>query len=77
MIANLVGKPREGIDAVVALTHLGVVQTSFEPTAEHKEAAVAYLASLWFEDLLYDIERPEWLKPVEHLPTEEGRPRLG
>jgi len=39
---------RDGIDPATALRHLAAIQGSFEPTHEHKEAAVAYLASLWF-----------------------------
>jgi len=42
-------KPKEGINLNKALAHLSVVQGSFEPKHEHKEAGVAYLASLWFE----------------------------
>jgi hypothetical protein len=41
-------KPRKGVDKEKALRHLGAIQGSFEPKHEHKEAAVAYLASLWF-----------------------------
>ena len=41
-------QPRDGIDGACALRHLAVIQNSFEPKHEHKEAAVAYLASLWF-----------------------------
>jgi hypothetical protein len=41
---------REGIDKKLALRHLGAIQGSFEPKHEHKMAAVAYLASLWFTD---------------------------
>lgn len=40
---------REGVDPATALRHLKAIQGSFEPKHEHKEAAVAYLASLWFE----------------------------
>ncbi len=40
--------PREGIDLNTALDNLAVVQGSFEPKHEHKQAGVAYLASLWF-----------------------------
>jgi hypothetical protein len=39
---------REGVDLKMAMANLGVVQRSFEPKHEHKEAGVAYLASLWF-----------------------------
>lgn len=41
--------PLEGIDLSIALRHLATIQGSFEPKHEHKEAAVAYLASLWFQ----------------------------
>jgi hypothetical protein len=42
---------REGIDGEEAMRHLKVIQGSFAPKHEHKEAAVAYLASLWFDDV--------------------------
>jgi len=42
--------PKEGIDKNAALRHLSAIQRSFEPKHEHKESAVAYLASLWFDD---------------------------
>jgi hypothetical protein len=41
--------PKEGIDGNMAIANLACVQGSFEPKHEHKEAGVAYLASLWFE----------------------------
>lgn len=41
---------KEGIDKNKALRHLAVIQRSFAPKHEHKGAAVAYLASLWFEE---------------------------
>lgn len=41
-------KPREGIDWDDAWRHLAVIQRSWEPTPEHKAAAVAWLASRWF-----------------------------
>jgi hypothetical protein len=40
---------KPGIDARAAWRHLSAIQGSFEPKHEHKEAAVAYLASLWFD----------------------------
>ena len=40
---------RSGIDGKRAMRHLATIQRSFEPAHEHKEAAVAYLASQWFE----------------------------
>lgn len=45
--------PKTGIDVDLAFRHLQVIQGSFQPEHEHKEAAVAYLASLWFDDLKY------------------------
>lgn len=38
----------EGIDLHLAMRNLGAAQRSFEPKHEHKQAGVAYLASLWF-----------------------------
>jgi hypothetical protein len=43
--------PKEGIDLDMALRHLSAIQRSFEPKHEHKAAAVAYLMSLWFDDV--------------------------
>lgn len=51
--ANGLGKPEfhmaPGIDGDDATRHLSAILKSFEPKHEHKEAAVAYLASLWFQ----------------------------
>jgi hypothetical protein len=44
---------KEGVDGNLAFRHLSAIQRSFTPKHEHKEAAVAYLASLWFEDVDY------------------------
>lgn len=44
-------KPKDGIDQAAALRHLSLIQGSYAPKHEHKEAAVAYLASLWFKDV--------------------------
>ena len=41
---------KEGIDEIMAIRHLKAVLGSFEPRHEHKEAGVAYLMSLWFEE---------------------------
>lgn len=41
--------PKPGIDHRKALAHLSAIQRSFEPQHEHKEAAVAYLLSLWYD----------------------------
>jgi hypothetical protein len=42
---------RDGIDSEQAIRHLKVIQGSYASKHEHKEAAVAYLASLWFDDV--------------------------
>lgn len=44
-------KPKLGVDTGKALRHLSVILRSFEPPHEHKEAAVAYLMSEWFESV--------------------------
>ncbi len=41
----------DGIDQDMALRHLGAILGSYQPKHEHKEAAVAYLMSLWFSDV--------------------------
>jgi len=43
--------PKAGIDKAEALAHLKAIQGSWEPKHEHKKAAVAWLASLWFDDI--------------------------
>lgn len=45
---NEIPVAKEGIDQRVAFLHLKTIQGSFEPQHEHKMAAVAWLASLWF-----------------------------
>ncbi len=47
---KFVSKP--GIDETDAKRHLKAVLGSFAPKHEHKEAACAYLMSLWFEDVI-------------------------
>lgn len=44
---------KEGIDGDKAWRHLSAIQGSYEPKHEHKMAAVAYLASLWFNNIEY------------------------
>lgn len=41
--------PKPGIDHKKALAHLAAIQASWDCQHEHKEAAVAYLMSLWYE----------------------------
>ena len=42
-------KPKAGINQGEAMAHLAAIQRSWDCKHEHKEAAVAYLASKWFE----------------------------
>lgn len=46
---------KDGIDQNIAVRHLKAIMSSWEPKHEHKEAAVAYLASLW-------LTKPEGIK---------------
>lgn len=41
--------PKTGIDLDRAMRQLKLILGSWSPAHEHKEAAVAYLMSLWFE----------------------------
>lgn len=41
---------KDGIDGSDAINHLAAIQRSFAPKHEHKQAAVAWLASLWFKE---------------------------
>lgn len=56
-LKSIQAKPKTGVDTKDALRHLAEIQGSFEPTHEHKQAAVAYLASLWFEDVKYELAK--------------------
>lgn len=42
---------RDDVDPDLAWRHLSAIQGSWEPKHEHKSAAVAWLASRWFERL--------------------------
>lgn len=42
---------REGVDPNEALRHLRAIMGSYQPKHEHKEAAVAWLASRWFNGI--------------------------
>lgn len=52
-VKDLKPVPKEGIVLKDALVHLATIQNSYEPSHEHKQAAVAYLMSLWFDDVSY------------------------
>lgn len=44
---NMVAK--QGIDKVLAMAHIKVILTSFEPKHEHKISGCAYLLDAWFD----------------------------
>ena len=54
-------RPKAGVDKTKALRHIRAVMSSFDPKHEHKEAAVSYMLSEWFEDVVYQAKkgRPE------------------
>ncbi len=43
---------KEGVDMNLAFRHIKAIHASWEPKHEHKEAGVAYLLSLWFDDII-------------------------
>lgn len=49
--------PKPGVDKKQALRHLGFIQQSWDTSHEHKSAAVAWLASEWFEDVKYAVAK--------------------
>lgn len=56
-VSSLRLKPKDGINKSDAMRHIKCIMGSFQPKHEHKEAAVAYLMSLWFEDATWLQER--------------------
>lgn len=48
--------PKEGIDQDKALHHIRTAMQGWDSKHEHKEAGVAYLMSLWFEDAKWEVE---------------------
>ena len=46
----------DGVDQDLALRHLGSILGRYAPKHENKEAAVAYLMSLWLSDVKYKRE---------------------
>jgi len=56
-IVNIVPKP--DVDVQKAMRHLAVIQRSLEPSHEHKEAAVAFLMSEWFEEFEYTVNKQD------------------
>lgn len=48
---------KDGIDPNKAFRHIKAVMKSWEPKHEHKEAAVAWLLSIWFKSVV-SVEDP-------------------
>lgn len=48
-------KPKDGIDKEKAWRHIGIAMRGWDSKHEHKEAGVAYLMSLWFEDVKWEV----------------------
>lgn len=46
--------PKAGVDEIKALRQIRAIMRSYEPSHEHKEAAVAFLLSEWFTDVRID-----------------------
>lgn len=62
--ANVTLDPHAGIDVNLAWRHLRAIAGSYEPKHEYKQAAVAYLLSLWFDDVHYAEKEAEDATPV-------------
>lgn len=53
-LKNMKATPKPGIDRNKAIRHIMTIMRSFEPKHEHKEAAVSFLMSEWFESITYN-----------------------
>lgn len=56
-LKEAVFKVKPGIDKDKALRHIKAIMCSWAPKHEHKKAGVAYLLSLWFEDVKYKEDK--------------------
>jgi hypothetical protein len=56
-IENIRWSAKPGIDINLAIRQLRYIMSSWSPKHEHKEAAVAYLMSLWFDDVSYTLRK--------------------
>lgn len=52
---SAVFRPKPGIDKDKALRHIKAIMHSWQPKHEHKEAAVAFLLSEWFDGVDYEV----------------------
>ena len=58
-VKNLVIIPKTGIDKEKAWKHIRTIMTSWNPPHEYKTSACAYLCSLWFENVTYEVIKKE------------------
>jgi len=56
---NIKFNSKKGIDGMMAFNHVLACLRSFQPKHEHKVAGCAYLMSLWFDDITYDLPKKE------------------
>lgn len=60
--------PKDDIDYVAAMRHVGAILRSFEPSHETKEAICAFLLSLWFADYTPDpSHKPHFIDRIESM----------
>ena len=51
--------PKQGIDRSMAFKHIRCIASDWGISQEHKTACCAYLFSLWFEDIKYEVNKNE------------------
>lgn len=56
-LKNAKWTPKAGVDQGKALAAIATVMRSFAPKHEHKQAAVAFMLSEWFEDVTYETAK--------------------
>jgi len=56
-IDNLNFNLKDDIDGEIMMKHIGQLMGSYAPKHEHKEAACAWLWSLWCNDVSYDVQK--------------------
>lgn len=75
-------QPKPGIDHKAAVSQLNTIQRSFDPQHEHKDAAVAYLLSLWYEPgkpghKAGEVRRPKKKSRIESISLRLGNKMKG
>lgn len=56
-LKNAKWTPKAGVQQSKALAAVATVLRSFAPKHEHKTAAVAFMLSEWFEDVIYEVKK--------------------